>query len=186
MIEYEGTPKYFTPDMQKAALGFPEEIRDEVTSQTEPIVSAFHFIDDLGKVSADNFSFTTTLRNTFDDRWAVCQTTYLYFIGTSGALIIPFSKIGCSSDNNLMLNDKFIRGKETDLSALSADFTEPVELSILVEDQSVTIFRGEQQIYSNQYLTPMGDLVGLRFKFVGLGEVLDYTILDQAGNTVAL
>ena len=186
MIEYSSTPKYFEPILEGSAITFPNHIINEVSAREEPVVSSFHFIKDLGEVSGDDFSLTTTIRSTFDDRWAVCQAMSIYFIGTSGAMIIPFSKIGCSSDHNLMLNDVFIRGKESDLSSLSADFSNPVNLTIKVVNKTVSVYQDQKLLYSNQYQSSMGALVGLRFKFKGLGEVISYQVQDDAGRDLAL
>ena len=180
LVEYRPVPKYFKPD-EKAdgGIDFPESIVEEVQLLENPVESSFHFIDDLGDISGDNFRFATTIKNSFDDKWAVCQTLRIYFLGTTGAMIIPFSKIGCASDNNLMLNDVYLRGKENDLSALSADFSEPVNLSIQVENKRLTVSIDQEEVYSQSYQESMGKLVGLRFKFKGLGEVLRYEIKDQ-------
>ncbi|MEO9869785.1 hypothetical protein [Ekhidna sp.] len=187
LIEYNPIPKYFQPKLgDSSSLRFPERIINEVQSSENPLESTFHFIDDLGDVSGDDFSFTATVRNTFDDRWAVCQSLRIYFIGTSGAMIVPFSKIGCVSDNNLMLNDVYLRGKENDLSPLSADFSEPNDISIQVKDKQVFVLINDKQVYSKAYNETMGSLVGLRIKFTGLGEVLDYTISDQNNHTIEL
>ncbi|MEQ9007543.1 MAG: hypothetical protein RLP12_06645, partial [Ekhidna sp.] len=186
LIEYAPTPKYFVPEIDGTALSFPEEIKKEIIAREKPVVSSFHFIDDLGRVSGDNFSFSATVKNVFDDRWAVCQAMSIYFIGSTGAMIIPFSKIGCSSDNNLMLNDTYLRGKEHDLSPLSADFTDPVELSIQVEKKQVSILIGGKEVYTEAYKESMGKLVGARIKFKGLGEVLDFKLKDQNGELVLL
>lgn len=187
MIEYDPIPKYFQPQMyEDSRLTFPEAIVNEVRLLEEPIESSFHFIDDLGDVSGDNFQFETTIQNTFDDRWAVCQVVKIYFIGTDGAMIIPLSKIGCSSDNNLMLNDVYLRGKENDLSALSADFSTAVRIAIRVENKRLGVSINESEVYNQAYNDTMGRLVGLRYKFTGLGEVLDYSIKDQNNDPIVL
>ena len=186
LLEYQPIPKYFEPSVGGSAISFPEEIVREVQNSEKPLVSAFHFIDDLGDISGDNFSFSATIKNTFAEKWAVCQTVRIYFLGTDGAFVIPFSKIGCSSDNNLMLNDRYVRGKENDLSPLSADFTSPVTLFIQVEAKQVSISIDGEVIYTNNYEETMGQLVGMRFKFHGLGEVQDFEIKDQNDRRVKL
>lgn len=186
MLEYNPVPKYFEPLTDGEKITFPDEIINEVESIEEPIASSFHFLDDLGNISGDNFSFSTTIKTTFDDRWAVCQHIRIYFLGTSSAMIIPFSKIGCVSDNNLMLSDVYLRGKENDLSALSADFSEPVNLSIKVQNKELIVSIDGKEVYSKAYTETMGRLVGMRFKFGGLGEVLDYEIKDGNNNPVTL
>ena len=186
LIEYQPVPKYFDPLLHDVGISFPEDIVNEVQSLDSPVESSFHFIDDLGNVSGDDFHFTTTVRTTFDDRWAVCQALRIYFIGTDGAMIIPFSKIGCSSDNNLMLNDVYLRGKNQDLSALSADFSNPVDLSITIENKQLSIAIDGTHVFSEAYNETMGRLVGMRYKFLGLGEVVSYSIKDQQNTSVEL
>lgn len=186
LLEYDPVPKYFDPLLTESGIAFPQALADEVKSLERPITSSFHFIDDLGDVSGDNFSFSTTIQNTFDDRWAVCQSVRIYFIGTDGAMIIPFSKIGCSSDNNLMLNDVYLRGKEHDLSALSADFSEPVNIKIKVIDKKVKVMIASNEVYSITYEDTMGRLVGIRFKFIGIGEVLNFEVRDQEEQQILL
>ena len=185
-VEYENTPKYFDPILSKGTMKAPEPIAKEIAALEEATVTSFHFIDDLGKVSADNFKLQATIVNSFDDRWAVCHAIKIYFLGTSGAFIIPFSKLGCSSDDNLMLNDVYLNGKSNDLSALSADFTEPISLEIKVENQVVNISIAGEKVYSMAYSESMGNLVGMRFKFIGLGEILKYQLADQNGDVIPL
>lgn len=185
-IEYDPVPKYFKPNLTEKGIAFPEEINKEVKSNEEFMVSSFHYIDDLGDVSGDNFSFSTTVKNTFDDRWAVCQSLRIYFLGTDGAMIIPFSKIGCTSDNNLMLNDVYLNGKENDLSTLSTDFSNEVKLTIRVRNKQLFVLINSEEVFTRSYTETMGKLVGFRYKFVGLGEVLDYEILDQNNNQIKL
>ncbi len=186
-LDYEPVSKYFTPDLQdQSRLNYPDDIQSEVTNASHRLVTSLHYVDDLGDVSGDNFTFETTIRNLYDEKWAVCQYMQLYFLGSSGAMIIPFSKLGCSSDNVLMLNDIYLRGKEHDLSAFSTEFTEPVTLKIQVEDKKVEVFIADKKVYTNQYHDTMGRLVGMRFKFLGLGEVLDFKLQDQNNQLISL
>lgn len=179
LIEYEPIPKYFSPVNSSNNLEFPSSIQEEVSHLEKPVISSFHYINDLGNVSGDDFTLSTNIENVFDERWAVCQAMQLYFIGTDGAMIIPFSKIGCSSDNNLMLNDVYLRGKEHDLSQLSADFGEPTELRVEVLNKTVEVSIDGQLVYEGQYNESMGHLVGFRYKFQGLGKVNHFALFDQ-------
>ncbi|MEL7001451.1 MAG: hypothetical protein AAFN93_01820 [Bacteroidota bacterium] len=187
LVEYSPVPKYFKPEhVGQSGLKFPADISKEVQSLDEPITSTFHFIDDLGDVSGDDFTFSTTIQTSFDDRWAVCQRLRIFFLGSDGALIIPFSKIGCSSENSIMLNDVFLNGKENDLSALSADFSEPVDISIVVKDKLLEVAINNTNVYTLSYNDTMGKLVGFRYKFEGLGEVLNYQLHDQNNSPIEL
>lgn len=186
-IEYEPVPKYFEPEKPgNSRLSSPVEIAREVVQSDAPLTSVFHYVDDLGEVSGDHFSFAATFQNKFDDRWAVCQAMRIYFLGTKGAMIIPFSKTGCASDNNLMLNDLYLGGKKHDLSPLSADFANPVDIHIVVVNKQVKIALNQQVAYENTYTQTLGRLVGLRFKFKGLGEVSNIELWDRNSQSIKL
>ena len=186
-IEYKPVPKYFVPQLTpETILTYPEELTKEIETSSDPLVSVYHYINDLGNVSADNFTLNTSIRTTFNERWAVCQASIIYIIGTKGAFMIPFSKIGCSSDNNLMLNDVYLNGKEHDLSAFGTDLSEFTDIQLNVRDQNVIISIKGSEVFQAKYESTMGRLVGLRFKFIGLGEVEYFELLDQRGGEVEL
>ena len=65
-------------------------------------------------------------------------------------------------------------------------FSEIVQLGIEVLNQTVNISIDGVLVYSNSYNDSMGDLVGLRFKFTGLGEVVNYQLFDQNKKLVGL
>lgn len=186
-IEYDPVPTYFDPISSKdAILSYPIELTQEIESSKEPLTSVFQYVDDLGNISGDNFSLTASIRTTFNKSWGICQYSRVYILGTSGAMIIPFSKMGCSSDNFLMLNDVSKRGKENDLSAFSADLSSFTDVKIVVIDRMATISINGSEVYKTSYEKSMGNLVGLRFKFLGLGEVRSFSLLDQVNNEIEL
>ena len=150
------------------------------------MVSVYQFIDDLGNVSADNFHLETSIQVAFNDKWAICQAARIYIIGTDGAMIFPFSKLGCSSDNNLLLNDVYLNGNKHDLSAFSANLIETTSLELQVFDKKVSVLINGIKVYQNTYSESMGRLVGLRYKFLGLGEVKSLSIKDKAGALITL
>ncbi len=179
-IEYEPVPKYFTPKTTgDNGLNYPSELLAEIIESETPLVSVYHYIDDMGNVSGDNFHLEASIKNSYDDKWAVCQAAQIYIIGSSGAMIFPFSKVGCSSENNLMLNDVYLDGKEVDLSAFGVDLDNYTSIKIDVKEQDVSIAIRDQKIYQGTYSSSMGRLVGLRFKFLGLGEVEFFQLKDQ-------
>lgn len=184
MIEFNPVPKYFDPLLEGKKIGFPESILEEVELSDDPLVTSYHFIDDLGNISGDNFDFQTTVSSAFGEKWASCQSVYIFFIGSTGAMIIPFSKIGCSSDNNLMLNDRYLSGKEHDLSAFSADLSSSVDLGMTVTDQTMLVTIDGNQVYEGSYDKSMGRLVGVRFKFVGVGQVESFELKNQLNDVI--
>ncbi|MEM8566484.1 MAG: hypothetical protein AAGF85_08475 [Bacteroidota bacterium] len=186
-IEYEPVPKYFTPKQAEGViLSYPDELHSEISDSKERLVTVYHFINDLGDASGDDFILQTSIRTTFNDKWAVCQAIRIYIIGTKGAMIIPFSRPGCSSDNDLMLNDLYLDGKEHDLSAFAANFDDFTSIVIKNKGQNVQVSVYDEVVYEREYQDSMGRFVGLRFKFIGLGEVEDVQLFDQENRPVEL
>ena len=186
LVEYDPVPGYFQPIQKEGSLTLPASTYQEVAAREKPIITSLHWIDDLGQVSGDDFFFQAKLQNTFDERWAVCQSMAIFFIGTTGAMIIPFSKIGCTSNSNLMLNDVYLSGKEHDLSALSADFSVATDLALDVKDQEVHIHIDGKEVFQSAYEQSMGRLVGVRFKFQGVGQVHSLQLKDEQGRTIPM
>ena len=184
MIEYDPVPKYFGLDEESNLLHSPNEIEEEIRSSEKPLWTSYHYVDNLGMLSGDNFLMHCTVRNTYDDKWATCHSSYIYLLGTEGAMIIPFSKLGCSSDNDLMLSDLYLDGKKNDLSNFGVGLEEFKKIDITCKEREVSISVDNTQVYSGKYQESMGRLVGVRFKFKGLGEVKDFSILDNNGNAI--
>ena len=171
-IDYKPIPEYiYREKMEPKELAFSSETIDKIKTSEKPLYSTFHLIKDMGEVSADNFSMETELRNVFNENWAVCQFIRIVILGDKGALIIPFSIPGCVSDNSLMLNDVYLDGKQHDLSAFGTDFSDFRKIGIIIDDKNVSVFADGAEVYSGNYNDPVGRLVGLRYKFLGAGEV---------------
>ena len=186
-VEYRPVPKYFNPETsEKKLLYYPNELLKEVSMSEDPLSIIYHYVNDLGDVSGDNFHFKTIVRNTFDEKWAVCQTNSIYFLGTKGALIIPFTSLGCSSDINLYANDVNLNGKKHDLSSLGTDISDFTSIEIINDEKSITIKIEGKKVYQVSYNESIGNLAGIRFRFLGLGEVKNFEILDQNGATIVL
>lgn len=178
-LDYEPVPKYYTEKelFSKQKLSFPPITLEEVGKSETPLVSSFHLIDDLG-VSGDHISIQTSVKNTFNDKWAVCQTLRFVILGTEGAMIIPFTQLGCISDIGLLLNDVYLNGKKHDLSSFGIDLSDLTPIKIDINDKNVRIFVKDKLIYSGKYNESIGRLVGIRYRFLGAGEVESIEIKD--------
>lgn len=186
-IEYEPVPKYFDPIIRpENGLVYPEELAEEIAASPKPLISVFHYINDLGNVSGDNFTLSASLKADWSEKWAVCNAAWIYIIGTGGAMIVPFSKTGCSSNNSLLLNDVYLDGKEHDLSAFGTDLSEFQDIQLVVRNQQMKVLIQGMEVYQATYKQSMGRFVGLRFKFLGLGRVDSLRLENQSGQEIQL
>lgn len=184
-IDYEPVPKYLNANQFiNDGLRLDYDIIEEVKSSKSPIITTYHFINDMGNISGDNFYLETNLKTTFNEKWATCQTASIYLIGKKGALIIPFTIPGCISDINALLNDVYLNGKEQDLSAFGIDLSTPRNIKINVVKKHLKILIDNRKIFSAKYNEDVGDLVGIRYKFLGTGEVEHVTLINNKGETI--
>lgn len=172
-IDYEPIPKYFK---NLDALSLPLTGINEIKKSDKQLTSTFHYVEDFKELSGDNFRLKTTIKNVHNDTWAVCQSATIIIVGTKSALMIPFAISGCSSEMGIMMSDVYLSGKENDLSSLSVDLSKQTNIKIEVINKKVTISADNKKLYFNSYNESIGRVVGLRFRFLGAGEVSNVTL----------
>jgi hypothetical protein len=182
-IDYEPVPKYLEGEeiLDYNGLKFKEHLLSEIIHSESHLYSTYHLVEDFGYESGDDFILKTTFRNSYNEKWAVCQFTRVFLLGSKGAIIIPFVIPGCVSEIGVMLNDKYISGKENDLSAFGVEHSEYRNFEIKVFEKNIDINVDGKSIFKDQYSESMGKLVGVRYKFLGAGEVKDLQISDSDG-----
>ena len=134
-IDYNPVPKYF----DGTSLTVPEPLLEEIAQNKDYVRSSFHFVKDFGHVSGDNLEIRSTVQNLYQDKWAVCQKFRIVILGTEGALSIPFSIPGCVSDIGLMLNERYLNGKEHDLSAFGIDISTPRNIVLSIKEKELCV-----------------------------------------------
>lgn len=186
-IDYSPIPKYIEEKaLNNQGMLFSDAIIDEIRNNEQPIQSSFHYVKDFNNVSGDNIGISSTIKSVLNNKWAVCQTTRIVILGTEGALIIPFSKLGCVSDIGLMLNDTFYSGKEHDLSAFGIDFNDYRKIDIKIKDKQVLVFIDDNQVYRGDYNKSIGQLAGIRYRFLGAGHIKHFEFTDVLNDVVFL
>ncbi|TMU56556.1 hypothetical protein [Flagellimonas algicola] len=183
-LDYQPIPNYIqSEEINDGKLSFPTAIFDEVSKNEQPINTTYHLVQDFDSISGDNFILKSSLQNVYRDKWAVCQKTYVIILGTKGAMVYSFSIPGCSSELGVMMNDVYFSGKEHDLSGLGLDLSETRDIKIQVMDKQVEIFAEDNKIFAGSYNESIGRVVGIRYRFLGLGEVYKSELQDVNGST---
>nr|WP_321236136.1 hypothetical protein [uncultured Psychroserpens sp.] len=178
-LDYEPIPKYIKDErLSQDKLVFSRSVFEEIVSNSKPLLSSFHYVNDIPKISADNFSLQSSIISKYHDKWAVCQKTSIVIVGTKSAIIIPFSIPGCTSELNGMVSEISLSGKTSDLSALGVDFSEERQIKITSIDKVLKVYVDDLEVFSKTYTSSIGNIVGLRYRFVGLSEVRNVRLLD--------
>lgn len=186
-LDYEPIPKYIaTTEIENGKLSFSPSILEEIASSQKPLQTTFHMVNDFQAVSGDNFMLQTSIKNTFRDKWAVCQKAAIVILGTKSAMIINFAIPGCVSEIGVMMSDVYISGKEQDLSGLGVDLSATKDFKIEVRDKRLLVYLENKQLFEGSYNQTLGSIVGLRYRFLGAGEVSKLRLTDLSGRTVAI
>lgn len=183
-IEYEGVPKYFDPIIKENGLYYPQEIIEEVNDSENELYSIFHIVDSFSNISADDFSLSFRMQSISENSWAICRHESIYILGNKTAMIIPLSKLGCTSENNIMLGSIYLKGNKYDLSSLNASMNSDELISINVKNKYLEVFKNDQIIYQLEYRDNIGSLVGLRFKSQGLIEISEIELMNSEDHQI--
>lgn len=178
-LDYSPVPKYVKElYLNPNKLSLPAHNINEIMQSDEPLISSFHFIEAFEKVSGDNFKLATEIKNAYRDKWAVCQHVSIVIMGTKSSLIIPFSIPGCVSEIGIMLSETFLSGKEHDLSGLGIPLEIPKTIRIEVVEKQLNVFAEDKKLFSKAYNESIGDLTGIRYRFLGAGEINSIKLTD--------
>lgn len=91
-----------------------------------------------------------------------CQKRFMFFTSTS---------TGCASESQLQFGENYVSGKKVDLSPLSADVTQWMDIKMVVKNRQVTIFFNNKPAFTTTYNNPSGLITGLGFFSNGLCEI---------------
>ncbi|MEM9648419.1 MAG: hypothetical protein AAF969_08055 [Bacteroidota bacterium] len=184
-LDYRPIPKYVpSRRIEGNKLGFPKDILGEISNSGEPLTSTFHLVKDMEYISGDNFILRSKVQNVYSDKWAVCKKLVVVILGSKGAMTIGLSVPGCTSELGIMMNDVYVDGKRHDLSDMGIDLSEPQEIEIRVENKQLQVFTGGKRSFEGSYNESVGRIAGLRFRFLGAGEVLEYELSQLSGDPV--
>ncbi len=185
-IDHDPVPAYIKKDelvLNKGMTISPTAL-EEIKKADKPTTLTYHLVKPFPDLHSDNFVLETSFQNVYAEGPAVCKTTKLFILCTNGAFIIPFTIPGCVSDINLKLGDKTWPGKSNDLSAFGIDPGNRIDLRVEVKNRVVRINCNGKLIRQESYDNSAGDVVGLRYSFLGTGTVYHSRILNERSNLV--
>ena len=118
-----------------------------------------------------------------EDGHATCRESTIVLIGQHGRISVPFSLPGCSANLNLVASDKQVNGKTNDLSAFGTDLSGWTSITIAMQDRLVFVEIDGEKVYQVPYTTDIGNIVGLRYRFKGLGSIKNVSLRNGIGDT---
>ncbi len=129
--------------------------------------------------SLDSLSLETSVLNNASTGTMMCYDTGIQLIGDSGIIEFNFTQLNCQSFAGLQVSEKVLSGQDTDLSPLSVEMSNWLNIEVVTENNEFNLYLDDQLIYEQSYEKPLGNLIGIIYYFFGTGQVDDLKVFDQ-------
>jgi len=175
IIETQPMPVYLSPKeiKGKGFMGISDSLLRLKTGT--PVFNGawvkFANVQEFKGIDAGSFTLETTLRNASAVEASICRRVHVTILGTTSAIVIPFSDKGCISDINVLTGDNYISGKSHDMSAFGCDFSKFQNIKCRVEKRRLKIYLNDKPILDYPQKQTLGKIEGIRFEFEGAGEI---------------
>lgn len=123
-------------------------------------------------VHSDNYCLKTRVRLK-ELRNNLCPKLMVEIFGQRNYMFFKSTSPGCASEALIQYGEHVINGKQADLSALTYELTDWMEIEVQVKDKNVTVLLQNQPVYRISYELSCGQITGFGFIANGLCEI-DY------------
>ena len=185
IIEREGIPVYFKKDdaiSGNGVMSLPKEkfAESDVNLMPEAPYLSYFNIFELDDVLTDNLVFETAVKNEYSEGANICQFTNIEIKFKGGTYFLPLSIPGCVSEIGIWDMD----GRLEDPSNLGVDFSEWVNVKLVVRNKKGELFINGNHAYDLNYNFEASKIYGFRYNFQGLGSVKFVKLSNADGKTV--
>ena len=144
----------------------------EVSLQPVPPKVMFAHAGALDGLFTDDFAFRTRLRHDYSAGTSVCQRIRIVLQLKDGAIIIPLSRPGCTSELTLYAGGISFDGKINDLSPFGVVSEDQwLELGCTGDGDLLNFSINGQPVFTVESKEAPKEFVGIRYEFYGTGSV---------------
>ncbi len=136
----------------------------------------FYNIREFEGLEGGHFTFSASLRNTSTPSESSCRKVICNVLGTRSALMIPLAEKGCIAALNLFTGDRWIAGKDHDLSAFGVDMSRLQVIECRTDSGLLTLSLNGRPILTTPIKQTIGDIIGLCIGFEGAGEITQVSL----------
>lgn len=122
---------------------------------------------------SDNFVFETWLKTNFRSGAGACQYVEVLIQCQDDIIILPLAAKPCVGGLHLVFCGDDISSKVADLSGFGCDLTHWTRLRVETVNKRATIYVNDSQAYQLVFPNRPTGLVGLQYRFTGVGAVKD-------------
>jgi hypothetical protein len=187
LVEEEPVPLYFRKKdyLKKDRIEVDAEVLRAYNLSLHPKAPQIRFFNqrDMGELRNDNFTFETTIRNDFNTGSGACQFVEVLIQCKDDIIIIPLAAKACIGDLSLYFSGHSANSHGTDLSCLGCDLTQWTTLRVETVNKQATIFVNGAKAYSLTFPNDPTGIVGVQYRFNGVGAVKDTWFQSQGVRT---
>jgi len=136
-------------------------------------------VREFGGLTGSAFQLDLKVRNTATVEESLCRKIVITLLSKGGAIMIPLSTKGCISDIGVLTGERWISGKENDLSAFGCDFADFEKVTCKVADHIFEIYLNDKLVLKEEQKQSVDEIVGLRVSFEGPGEMKEVRLSNS-------
>jgi hypothetical protein len=149
----------------------------------EPPKIRFFNQKDIHHFKSDNFIFETELKSTFSSGANTCQKVEVLLQAKDDILIIPLVNKACIGDIFFAAFGYYVHSHSEDLSGFGCNVKEWTKLRVECKQGNMIVFINEKPCYEMKIKNAPAEIVGVQYRFNGLGEVKN-TFLEANGKKI--
>ena len=131
-------------------------------------------------ITGQEFRMNVDFKPEFRDSYVECAHFQTEIIGSLGGILLTFMKTGCSGEvEAIYLGDLIIDGRSNDLSEFTISNNTWHSLHINIHADSSVLELDQNVIYSGRSPSPIGNIIGIRFEFLGNGRIRNFNIRED-------
>ena len=188
LVQDDPAPLYFKKEDydKKDRIEIDESSLKKYNLTLNPSPPKIRFFNqrDLGDLMNDNFIFETTLKNEFSGGTNSCQYVEVLIQCKDDIIIIPLAAKACAGDMFLYAAGKHLNSKEADLSGFGADLNQWTTLRVETKDKQMNFFVNNALAASFVFPNDPTGIVGLQYRFNGVGAVRNTWFENKSGRIV--
>lgn len=185
MYNYDERPVYLSKDVVSDGIlsAKEQDILDSNVDIERFDELVFLNIREYGDLNGHNFNFETRFRyRPFLNepcpsmQFTIHTEVHVYFV--------PLTPKGCVSNVNVKIGEVYLSGRENDFSKFGTDINNWQDVSLTVVDKKGVVTLNGEQIFETTFEGDFGKIVGLDYRFTGLGEIEYLKLSELDGSLV--
>ncbi|MEL7339966.1 MAG: hypothetical protein AAGM67_05720 [Bacteroidota bacterium] len=180
-------PRYLPTEWGKRDGPLRVEMGDLVAEEVdlaEPLRVTFRRMQNFGELHSSNVQLQARL-SALPAAEILCPQLELVLHCEKHIMYVPLTSKGCISNLNLKLGERYIDGRNHDLSMLGVDDLEAwQDVRLEIRDQHAQVMLNEKLVYELDYEQDFGLVKGLDVRFEGAGALAEISLQDGAGKLV--